>query len=186
MAGRGGHRGRGVVERGGGDGAGGFGFALLSNVYLHYVFDLWADQWRRRNARGDVILARFADDLLAGFERREDAERFLAGSAREVRGVRVGAASGQDAADRVRAVRHLNPASFTPGRTRASTPEPKGGAQCVDAHAGIRAGGRQQWLVPTAIAAGSPSNTPGVTGRAGGVSHAQPLAGSQHLFLREP
>jgi group II intron reverse transcriptase/maturase len=51
---------------------------LLSNVYLHYVFDLWADQWRRRNARGDVVLTRFADDFLAGFEHREDAERFLA------------------------------------------------------------------------------------------------------------
>ena len=51
---------------------------LLANVYLQYVFDLWADQWRRRNARGDVILARFADDYVAGFEHREDAERFLA------------------------------------------------------------------------------------------------------------
>jgi RNA-directed DNA polymerase len=51
---------------------------LLSNVFLHYVFDLWADQWRRRHARGDVILVRFADDYVAGFERREDAERFLA------------------------------------------------------------------------------------------------------------
>jgi RNA-directed DNA polymerase len=51
---------------------------LLSNVYLHYVFDLWADQWRRRHARGDVILVRFADDYVAGFEHREDAERFLA------------------------------------------------------------------------------------------------------------
>jgi RNA-directed DNA polymerase len=52
---------------------------LLSNVFLHYVFDLWADQWRRRHARGDVILVRFADDFLAGFEHREDADRFLAG-----------------------------------------------------------------------------------------------------------
>jgi group II intron reverse transcriptase/maturase len=51
---------------------------LLSNVYLHYVFDLWADQWRRRNARGEVILTRFADDYVAGFEHRDDAERFLA------------------------------------------------------------------------------------------------------------
>ena len=50
---------------------------LLSNVYLHYVLDLWADQWRRRHARGDVILVRFADDYVAGFEHREDAERFL-------------------------------------------------------------------------------------------------------------
>jgi len=51
---------------------------LLSNVFLHYVFDLWADQWRRRNAHGDVILVWYADDYVAGFEHREDAERFLA------------------------------------------------------------------------------------------------------------
>jgi RNA-directed DNA polymerase len=51
---------------------------LLANVYLHYVFDLWADQWRRRHARGDVILVRYADDYVAGFEHRDDAERFLA------------------------------------------------------------------------------------------------------------
>jgi len=50
---------------------------LLSNVYLHYVFDLWADQWRRRHARGDMILVRYADDWLAGFERHGDAARFL-------------------------------------------------------------------------------------------------------------
>jgi group II intron reverse transcriptase/maturase len=51
---------------------------LLANVYLHYVFDLWADQWRRRHAHGDVILTRFADDYVAGFEHRDDAECFLA------------------------------------------------------------------------------------------------------------
>ena len=51
---------------------------LLANVYLHYVFDLWADRWRRRHARGDVILVRFADDYIAGFQHRDDAERFLA------------------------------------------------------------------------------------------------------------
>ena len=50
---------------------------LLANVYLHYVFDLWADWWRRRHARGDVIIVRFADDFIVGFEYREDAERFL-------------------------------------------------------------------------------------------------------------
>jgi RNA-directed DNA polymerase len=50
---------------------------LLANVYLHYVFDLWADWWRRRHARGDVIIVRFADDFIVGFEHREDAERFL-------------------------------------------------------------------------------------------------------------
>ena len=51
---------------------------LLSNVYLHYVFDLWADQWRRRHAQGDVIILRFADDYIVGFEHQEDAQRFLA------------------------------------------------------------------------------------------------------------
>ncbi len=50
---------------------------LLANVYLHYVLDLWADWWRRRHARGDVIIVRFADDFTVGFEHREDAERFL-------------------------------------------------------------------------------------------------------------
>jgi RNA-directed DNA polymerase len=49
---------------------------LLANVYLHYVFDLWAHQWRRRRARGDVIITRFADDYVVGFEHRSDAERF--------------------------------------------------------------------------------------------------------------
>jgi len=49
---------------------------LLANVYLHYVFDLWADQWRRRHARGDVVITRFADDFVVGFEHRSDAERF--------------------------------------------------------------------------------------------------------------
>lgn len=50
---------------------------LLANVYLHYVFDLWAQQWRQRHAAGDVILVRYADDYVAGFEHRDDAERFL-------------------------------------------------------------------------------------------------------------
>src|SRR6266545_4104556 len=51
---------------------------LLANVYLHYVFDLWADWWRRRYAHGDVIIVRFADDFTAGFEWEADAQRFLA------------------------------------------------------------------------------------------------------------
>jgi len=50
---------------------------LLANVYLHYVFDLWADQWRRRHAHGDVIITRFADDYIVGFEHQSDAQRFL-------------------------------------------------------------------------------------------------------------
>jgi RNA-directed DNA polymerase len=49
---------------------------LLANVYLHYVLDLWVHQWRRRHARGEVIVVRFADDCVLGFEHRDDAERF--------------------------------------------------------------------------------------------------------------
>jgi group II intron reverse transcriptase/maturase len=51
---------------------------LLANIYLHYVYDLWADQWRRRHAHGAVIVVRYADDTVVGFEHRADAERFLA------------------------------------------------------------------------------------------------------------
>jgi RNA-directed DNA polymerase len=50
---------------------------LLANVYLHYVLDLWADWWRRRHARGDMIIVRFADDFIAGFEHLGDARQFL-------------------------------------------------------------------------------------------------------------
>ena len=46
---------------------------LLANVYLHYVLDLWAEWWRRRHARGDMIIVRFADDFVVGFEHRDDA-----------------------------------------------------------------------------------------------------------------
>jgi RNA-directed DNA polymerase len=51
---------------------------LLANVYLHYVFDLWAERWRRREATGTMIITRYADDLVIGFERKADAHRFLA------------------------------------------------------------------------------------------------------------
>jgi group II intron reverse transcriptase/maturase len=50
---------------------------LLGNVYLHYVFDLWAHDWRRRWADGDVVSVRFADDLVVGFEHERDGQRFL-------------------------------------------------------------------------------------------------------------
>jgi group II intron reverse transcriptase/maturase len=51
---------------------------LVANVYLHYVFDLWVDAWRKRVAPGEVVVVRFADDMALGFEHRTDAERFLA------------------------------------------------------------------------------------------------------------
>jgi len=50
---------------------------LLANIYLHYVFDLWAERWRRQEAHGDMIVVRYADDLVAGFEHEDDARRFL-------------------------------------------------------------------------------------------------------------
>jgi RNA-directed DNA polymerase len=50
---------------------------LLANVYLHYVFDLWIEAWRKKAARGDIIVVRYADDLVAGFESRAEAELFL-------------------------------------------------------------------------------------------------------------
>ncbi len=49
---------------------------LLSNVYLHYIFDLWVKAWRKKVANGDVIVVRYADDLVAGFQHRTDAVRF--------------------------------------------------------------------------------------------------------------
>ena len=55
---------------------------LLANIYLHYVYDLWADQWRKRKATGEVIVIRYADDTIVGFKLHADAERFL----RDLRG----------------------------------------------------------------------------------------------------
>jgi RNA-directed DNA polymerase len=49
---------------------------LLANIYLHYVLDLWAERWRRREATGDMIIVRYADDFIVGFQREADARRF--------------------------------------------------------------------------------------------------------------
>src|SRR5580698_4930446 len=57
---------------------GGSASPLLANVYLHYVFDLWAQAWRRKQAHGDVIVVRYADDIVVGFQNEADAKRFLA------------------------------------------------------------------------------------------------------------
>jgi RNA-directed DNA polymerase len=90
---------------------------LLANVYLQYVFDLWVKAWRKKVARGDVIVVRYADDLVVGFQNRADAQRFLA-QFRE-RLVRFGLElhSGQDATDRVRAVRRPRPKAAWQGKT---------------------------------------------------------------------
>jgi RNA-directed DNA polymerase len=50
---------------------------LLANIYLHYVFDLWAARWRRREATGDMVIVRYADDIVVGFEHEADGRRFL-------------------------------------------------------------------------------------------------------------
>ena len=57
---------------------GGSASPLLANVYLHYVFDLWAQAWRRKRAHGDVIVVRFADDIVVGFRDKADADQFRA------------------------------------------------------------------------------------------------------------
>ncbi len=64
-----------VADRGTGQGS--VISPLLANIYLHYVLDLWAERWRRREAKGDMIIVRYADDLVAGFEHVDDARRFL-------------------------------------------------------------------------------------------------------------
>ena len=57
---------------------GGSASPLLANVYLHYVFDLWVQAWRRKCAHGDVIVVRYADDIVVGFQVQSDADRFRA------------------------------------------------------------------------------------------------------------
>src|SRR5450759_15840 len=64
-----------VSDRGTGQGA--VISPLLANVYLHYVLDLWAERWRRREATGDMIIVRYADDFIVGFQHEADARRFL-------------------------------------------------------------------------------------------------------------
>ncbi len=57
---------------------GGSASPLLANIYLHYVFDLWAQAWRQKQAHGDVIVVRYADDIVVGFQSEAVAKRFLA------------------------------------------------------------------------------------------------------------
>ena len=57
---------------------GGSASPLLANIYLHYAFDLWVHAWRQKRAHGDVVVVRYADDIVLGFEVKTDAERFRA------------------------------------------------------------------------------------------------------------
>src|SRR5205823_13318532 len=56
---------------------GGSASPLLANIYLHYAFDLWVQHWRRHRATGEMIVVRYADDAVLGFQHRADAEQFL-------------------------------------------------------------------------------------------------------------
>jgi len=69
----GGFRGRRVVQDRGWDATGGSA-PMLANIYLHYVLDLWVDQWRKKCAKGEVVIVRYADDFVIGFQYREEAE----------------------------------------------------------------------------------------------------------------
>jgi hypothetical protein len=50
---------------------------ILANIYLHYVYDLWINQWRKHNATGDIIVIRYADDTILGFQYKRDADSLL-------------------------------------------------------------------------------------------------------------
>ncbi len=113
---------------------------LLANIYLHYVLDLWVQQWRTRRAKGDVIIVRYADDFIVGFEHRSEAEQFQERSSAADGEVRTGSAPGQDPADRVWAVRRPGSRPPGPGESpRPSTslvsliaagPTKRGGSRC--------------------------------------------------------
>jgi RNA-directed DNA polymerase len=64
---------------------GGSASPLMANVYLHYVFDLWVQAWRRKRAHGDMIVVRFADDIVLGFQVKSDADQFRAELAERMR-----------------------------------------------------------------------------------------------------
>jgi len=71
---------------------------LLSNVYLHYVLDIWFQRRMRRRCRGEVYLYRFADDFVAGFQYQTDADDFLESLGKRMEGVPSGACTGENAA----------------------------------------------------------------------------------------
>ena len=89
---------------------GGSASPLLANVYLHYVFDLWVHAWRRKHAHGDVVVVRYADDIVVGFNRPADADQFRA-ELTERGSVQPGTASRENAPAGVRSVCDQQPAT---------------------------------------------------------------------------
>jgi len=97
---------------------GGSASPLLANIYLHYVFDLWVQRWRRTQARGDVIVVRYADDAVRGIPAQVGCRALPGGAGREAQQVRPGAAPGQDAPHRVRPVHGVEPEASRSGQAR--------------------------------------------------------------------
>ena len=81
---------------------------LLANVYLHYVFDLWVEVWRQKVASGEIVVVRYADDLVVGFQHRKDAERFLKEFRERLAAFELELQPGEDATDRIRSVRAVS------------------------------------------------------------------------------
>ena len=91
---------------------------VLANIYLHYVLDLWFQKkWRSHEVTGDAIIVRYADDFVAGFQHKRDAERFLDRCTGPVCPIRTGTAPRQDPTHRVRTV-----CNGRPSETRAGSP----------------------------------------------------------------
>ena len=90
---------------------------LLANIYLHYVLDLWVHRWRQRHALGELIIVRYVDDFVVGFQYREDAERFLSELRERLRRFSLDLPSRENPSDRVRPFRGRE--SPTTGRRQA-------------------------------------------------------------------
>ena len=86
---------------------------LLANVFLHYVLDLWIDDWRKRHAKGEVIIVRYADDFVIGFREESDARKCLAALKERFAKFGLELHPEKDAADRIRALRRPNEARAT-------------------------------------------------------------------------
>ena len=100
QGGRPGEWGRDDSDRGTGQGVG--DLTAAANIYLHYVLDLWAVRWRQREATGDMIIVRYADDFIVGFQHESDARRFLDEMRERLGEVCADTAPREDPADRVR------------------------------------------------------------------------------------